>query len=38
MKVCLTELIGTVFLVLAIGMIGIGGKGDFAPIATGFQY
>ena len=31
----LTELIGTFFLVLTIGMIVIGGKGDFASIAIG---
>lgn len=35
MKVYLTELIGTFFLVLTIGMTVIGGKADFAPIAIG---
>ncbi|HEY4874640.1 MAG TPA: hypothetical protein VIH86_03650 [Puia sp.] len=31
----LTELIGTFFVVLTIGMTVIGGKADFAPIAIG---
>src|SRR5436190_19913310 len=31
----ITEFIGTFFLVLTIGMVVIGGKGDFAPIAIG---
>ena len=35
MRKYLTELIGTFFLVLTIGMTVIGGKGDFAPIAIG---
>jgi aquaporin Z len=35
MKVYLTELIGTFFLVLTIGMTVIGGKADFVPIAIG---
>lgn len=35
MKVYLTELIGTFFFVLTIGMTEIGTKGDFAPIAIG---
>jgi aquaporin Z len=35
MKLYLTELIGTFFLVLTIGMTSIGGRGDLAPIAIG---
>jgi aquaporin Z len=35
MKVYLTELTGTFFFVLTIGMTEIGAKGDFAPIAIG---
>jgi len=35
MKKLITEFIGTFFLVLTIGMVVIGGKGDFAPIAIG---
>ena len=35
MKVYLTELIGTFFFVLTIGMTSIGGRGEFAPIAMG---
>jgi aquaporin Z len=35
MKLYLTELIGTFFFVLTIGMTGIGAKGDLAPIAVG---
>jgi aquaporin Z len=35
MKKYITEFIGTFFLVLTIGMVVIGGKGDFAPIAIG---
>jgi len=31
----ITEFIGTFFLVLTIGMVVIGGKGDFAPLAIG---
>src|SRR4249920_3799049 len=35
MKKLITEFIGTFFLVLTVGMVVIGGKGDFAPIAIG---
>lgn len=35
MKKYITEFIGTFFLVLTIGMVVIGGKGDFAPMAIG---
>ncbi len=35
MKKLITEFIGTFFLVLTIGMVVIGGKGDYAPIAIG---
>jgi aquaporin Z len=35
MKVYLTELIGTFFFVLTIGMTEVGTKGDLAPIAVG---
>jgi aquaporin Z len=35
MKKYITEFIGTFFLVLTIGMVVIGGKGDFAPFAIG---
>jgi aquaporin Z len=35
MRKYITEFIGTFFLVLVIGMVVIGGKGDFAPIAIG---
>ncbi len=35
MKKYITEFIGTFFLVLTIGMVVIGGKGDFAPLAIG---
>jgi aquaporin Z len=35
MRKYLTEFIGTFFLVLVIGMVVIGGKGDFAPLAIG---
>jgi len=35
MKKLITEFIGTFFLVLTIGMVVTGGKGDFAPIAIG---
>jgi len=31
----ITEFIGTFFLVLTIGLVVIGGKGDFAPLAIG---
>jgi aquaporin Z len=31
----ITEFIGTFFLVLTVGMVVIGGKGDFAPLAIG---
>ena len=30
-----TEFIGTFFLVLTIGLVVVGGKGDFAPLAIG---
>ena len=35
MKKYITEFIGTFFLVLTVGMVVIGGKGDFAPVAIG---
>ena len=35
MKKYITEFIGTFFLVLTIGMVVVGGKGDFAPMAIG---
>jgi aquaporin Z len=35
MRKYITEFIGTFFLVLTIGMVVIGGKGDFAPFAIG---
>jgi aquaporin Z len=35
MRKLITEFIGTFFLVLVIGMVVTGGKGDFAPIAIG---
>jgi aquaporin Z len=35
MRKYLTEFIGTFFLTLTIGMVVIGGKGDFAPLAIG---
>src|SRR5437764_9205271 len=35
MRKLITEFIGTFFLVLVIGMVVIGGKGDFSPIAIG---
>ena len=35
MRKYLTEFIGTFFLVLTVGMVVIGGKGDFAPLAIG---
>jgi aquaporin Z len=35
MRKYITEFIGTFFLVLVIGMVVIGGKGDFAPLAIG---
>jgi aquaporin Z len=35
MRKYITEFIGTFFLVLIIGMVVIGGKGDFAPLAIG---
>src|SRR3984885_430515 len=35
MKKYITEFIGTFFLVLTVGMVVIGGKGDFAPLAIG---
>lgn len=35
MRKYITEFIGTFFLVLTIGMVVIGGKGDFAPMAIG---
>jgi aquaporin Z len=34
-KKYITEFIGTFFLVLTVGMVVIGGKGDFAPLAIG---
>jgi aquaporin Z len=35
MRKYITEFIGTFFLVLTVGMVVIGGHGDFAPIAIG---
>ena len=35
MRKYITEFIGTFFLVLTVGMVVIGGKGDFAPMAIG---
>jgi aquaporin Z len=35
MRKYITEFIGTFFLVLTIGMVVVGGKGDFAPLAIG---
>lgn len=35
MRKYIAELIGTFFLVLTIGMVVLGNKGDFAPIAIG---
>ncbi len=35
MKKYITEFIGTFFLVFVIGMVVIGGKGDYAPLAIG---
>src|SRR5258708_31620885 len=35
MRKYITEFIGTFFLVLTVGMVVIGGKGDFAPLAIG---
>jgi aquaporin Z len=35
MRKYVTEFIGTFFLVLTIGMVVIGGTGDFAPLAIG---
>jgi aquaporin Z len=35
MKKYITEFIGTFFLVFTVGMVVIGGKGDFAPLAIG---
>ena len=35
MRKYITEFIGTFFLVFTIGMVVIGGKGDFAPLAIG---
>ena len=35
MRKLITEFIGTFFLVLVIGMVVTGGKGDFSPIAIG---
>ncbi len=35
MKKYITEFIGTFFLVFVIGMVVLGGKGDFAPLAIG---
>jgi aquaporin Z len=35
MRKYLTEFIGTFFLVLTVGLVVIGGKGDFAPLAIG---
>src|SRR5450631_2775254 len=35
MRKYITEFIGTFFLVLIIGMVVIGGKGDYAPLAIG---
>lgn len=35
MRKYITEFIGTFFLVLTVGLVVTGGKGDFAPIAIG---
>ena len=35
MRKLITEFIGTFFLVLTIGLVVTGGKGDFAPLAIG---
>src|SRR5664279_1573513 len=35
MKKYITEFIGTFFLTLTVGMVVLGGKGDFAPLAIG---
>jgi aquaporin Z len=35
MRKLITEFVGTFFLVLVIGMVVTGGKGDFSPIAIG---
>lgn len=35
MRKLITEFIGTFFLVLVVGMVVYGGKGDFAPVAIG---
>jgi aquaporin Z len=35
MRKYITEFIGTFFLVFIIGMVVLGGKGDFAPLAIG---
>jgi aquaporin Z len=35
MRKLITEFIGTFFLVLVVGMVVTGGKGDFSPIAIG---
>ncbi len=35
MKKYITEFIGTFFLTLTIGLVVLGGKGDFAPLAIG---
>src|SRR5450631_2412901 len=35
MRKYITEFIGTFFLVFTVGMVVIGGKGDFAPLAIG---
>jgi aquaporin Z len=35
MRKLITEFIGTFFLVLTVGMVVTGGKGDFSPIAIG---
>src|SRR5450631_3295612 len=35
MRKYITEFIGTFFLVLIIGMVVIGGKGNYAPLAIG---
>src|SRR5712672_2469111 len=35
MRKYITEFIGTFFLTFTIGMVVLGGKGDFAPLAIG---
>ena len=35
MKKYITEFIGTFFLTFTVGMVVLGGKGDFAPLAIG---